>query len=84
MLRLVKTAVSIPDEIFEQATRQAKKLGISRSELVTRALREYLADPRARDIQASYDRAFGDSPDDDETAALRAEAARKGLADVEW
>jgi len=82
ILPVVKTAISIPDEIFELATRRAKKLGISRSELVTRALRHYLADQRAREIQASYDRAFGTG--DDDTAELRREAARKGLADVEW
>jgi len=72
----VKTAVSIPDEIFEHATRRAKQLGISRSELVTRALRAFLQDMRADDIRASYDRAFGTEGGEDDTAELRRE--------VEW
>lgn len=80
----MKTAVSIPDEIFDRATRRAKQLGISRSELVTRALREFLQDRRAEDITASYDRAFGGEDGGDETAELRREAARKALSDVEW
>ena len=80
----MKTAVSIPDEIFEQADRRAKKLGISRSELVTRALREFLEDQRGQEIQASYDRAFGPGAGDDDAAEIRRAAAREALADVEW
>ena len=38
----VKTAISVPDETFEQATRQAAELGISRSEFFARAARRYL------------------------------------------
>lgn len=39
----MKTAVSVPDEVFEQAERAAKQLKLSRSELYSRALSEYLA-----------------------------------------
>lgn len=80
----MKTAVSLPDEIFEQATREAKRLGISRSELVTRALRDFLRERRSRDVRASYDRAFGDEGEANDTAELRREAARRALTDVEW
>jgi metal-responsive CopG/Arc/MetJ family transcriptional regulator len=38
----MKTAVSIPDPIFHAAESLAKRLGISRSELVSRALEAYL------------------------------------------
>ena len=79
----MKTAISIPDEIFELATRRAKKLGISRSELITRALSEYLREQRGREVSASYDRAFGPDEGDDE-AALRRAGARKALSDIEW
>jgi len=39
----VKTAISIPDRIFKSAEGVAKKLGISRSELYTRAVSEYIS-----------------------------------------
>jgi len=39
----VKTAVSVPDEIFEEAERLARRTQRSRSEVYTRALEEYLA-----------------------------------------
>ena len=39
----MKTAVSVPNEVFERAERLAKRLEVSRSELYSRALREYLS-----------------------------------------
>jgi predicted transcriptional regulator len=39
----MKTAISIPDEIFEAAERLAKRLKRSRSEIYSRALAETVA-----------------------------------------
>ena len=39
----MKTAISVPDEIFEEADRLAERMEKSRSELYTDAVREYLA-----------------------------------------
>ncbi len=39
---IMKTAISIPDPIFESAEKVAKNLGISRSELYTKALVRFL------------------------------------------
>lgn len=38
----MKTAVSVPDEIFAQGERLAAQLGIARSQLYARALEEYV------------------------------------------
>lgn len=38
----MKTAISIPDPIFESAEKVAKNLGISRSELYTKAMIRFL------------------------------------------
>jgi Predicted transcriptional regulators containing the CopG/Arc/MetJ DNA-binding domain and a metal-binding domain len=38
----MKTAISLPDPIFEEAETLAQHLGISRSELYTEALKAYL------------------------------------------
>jgi hypothetical protein len=82
--RDVKTAVSIPDDVFDRASRHARKLGISRSELFTRALRDFLNEHQEREIRASYDRAFGPGSGEDDTAAFRRHGARTALRDVEW
>ena len=39
----MKTAISIRDEVFEAAERTAKDLGMSRSELYTKAVGEFVA-----------------------------------------
>ncbi len=38
----MKTAVSIPTPLFQQAERRARKMGVSRSELYARALERLL------------------------------------------
>lgn len=38
----MKTAISLPDEVFQEAEALAKQLGVSRSELYTKALTAYL------------------------------------------
>jgi len=39
----MKTAISIPDTIYNTAEMVAKKLNISRSELYTKAVRDYVS-----------------------------------------
>ena len=38
----MKTAISLPDPVFEKAEALAQQLGVSRSELYTKALQAYL------------------------------------------
>lgn len=43
----MKTAISLPDDLFEDAEQMAEALGISRSELFRTALQEYMERHRA-------------------------------------
>lgn len=52
----MKTAVSIPDDIFAQAERLARHVGLSRSQIFSDALREYLARQVAEDVTESMNR----------------------------
>jgi metal-responsive CopG/Arc/MetJ family transcriptional regulator len=38
----MKTAISLPDPVFKEAESLARQLGVSRSELYTKALKAYL------------------------------------------
>ncbi len=38
----MKTAISVPDDVFAEAERYARKTGKSRSQLYSEALRQYL------------------------------------------
>lgn len=58
----MKAAVSIPDPIFAEADRAAKRLGLSRSELYARAIAIYVAKLRADDVTAGLDRVYGGKP----------------------
>tara|TARA_R110002110_G_scaffold405241_1_gene624165 strand:+ start:466 stop:702 length:237 start_codon:yes stop_codon:yes gene_type:complete len=46
----MKTAISIPDKVFEAADRTAKKLGVSRSELYSTAIYEYIERLKIEDV----------------------------------
>lgn len=43
----MKTAISLPDDLFTSGDSLAKRLGVSRSELYARALAEFVAKHRA-------------------------------------
>ncbi|TVR45815.1 MAG: hypothetical protein EA402_03795 [Planctomycetota bacterium] len=42
----MKTAISIPDDVFKRADYLAKKQGLSRSEFYVTAIKAYMADRR--------------------------------------
>ena len=52
----MKTAVSVPDDVFERAERLAKAAGRSRSEVYSAALREYVARHAADEVTEALDR----------------------------
>lgn len=72
----MKTAISIPDPIFEEADQLAKKLGVSRSELYAAAIQAYVQIHRAEDITEALNRIYSehDSSLDPVLAALQARA----------
>jgi metal-responsive CopG/Arc/MetJ family transcriptional regulator len=56
----MKTAISIPDQLFRNADKLAKHLEISRSELYARAVEEYLAEHRADRVREALDAVYGE------------------------
>lgn len=59
---LVKTAVSLPDDIFRRAERVARKLGVSRSELYTRAITAYLKSFETAAVRKALDEIYTAEP----------------------
>ncbi len=78
----MKTAVSIPDELFSRADEVARKTGKSRSQLYQEALSEYLLrrDPGA--VTQAMDDALADI--DPQPDAWLIEAGRQTLERSEW
>jgi antitoxin MazE6 len=80
----VKTAISLPDDIFEEATQRARQLGMSRSEFFARAARRYLAELTGQSLTAQIDQAL-QGAGEDETGSAAAAAGRRRLAgQSEW
>ena len=75
----MKTAISVPDDTFEQASKQAAELGISRSEFFARAARRYLDELAARSLTQQVDDALRAARSDD-SAAAAAQVGRQRLA----
>jgi metal-responsive CopG/Arc/MetJ family transcriptional regulator len=66
----MKTAVSIPDPIFHAAESLAKRLGMSRSELFSRALEAYLETHKHDSVREALDAIYSqESSSLDETLA---------------
>ncbi|MBW4665924.1 MAG: hypothetical protein KME60_00410 [Cyanomargarita calcarea GSE-NOS-MK-12-04C] len=56
----MKTAISLPDSVFEEAEALAKELGVSRSELYTQALIAHLRKYNRNQILNKLDRIYSE------------------------
>ena len=75
----MKTAVSIPNDVFEAAERAAKRAGVSRSRFYAEAIRRYLETEDQQDITARLNAVYDhvDSSMDPVIDALQIEAILK-------
>jgi predicted DNA-binding protein len=76
ILDVVKTAISVPDETFERADRQAAALGVSRSELYTTAVQRYLDQLEEESLVAGINAAVDLAGGDESSHAAVAEGRR--------
>ena len=74
----VKTAVSIPDDVFNAAEELARRTNVSRSELYANALRALIA--KDCGVTESLDQVYRDVPSDPAVA----NAARRTISRSEW
>ena len=77
----MKTAISLPDELFTSADSLARRLRVSRSELYATAVREYVAKHQDADVTARLNAVYRDLPSGVDPALRRAQARSIGQ---EW
>ncbi len=77
----MKTAISVPDELFKEADDFAKRVGTSRSRLYCDAVSEYLARRRREDITAKLNEIYSREPSGLDPALRRAQAKSIGPSD---
>ncbi len=80
----MKTAVSIPDDVFERADRLAAERRVTRGQLYAEALRRYLVSAESQsndDITARLNAVYDSEGSKMDPALLRAQAAAIGPGD---
>lgn len=81
----MRTAVSIPDRLFQAAERTARRLGIPRSRLYARALEEYLRTCGRRAVTEASNKVYSDCEQpEDALATVGLEALREATKDDTW
>lgn len=78
----MKTAISVPDDVFERAERFARRSKRTRSDVYSAAVREYVARHAPDEITEAVDRVVGAEPDlPDEFVEAASTAA---VSAIEW
>jgi len=54
----MKTAISLPDQLYEEAERTAQSLGIPRSQLFAKALEEFISFHKRENITERLNRVY--------------------------
>jgi metal-responsive CopG/Arc/MetJ family transcriptional regulator len=78
----MKTAISLPDDLYEAADALARKLGLSRSRLVQEALSEYVAKHKHARVTERLNEVY--AVQDGSLDGFMREAARRTLKRSEW
>jgi metal-responsive CopG/Arc/MetJ family transcriptional regulator len=78
----MKTAISLPNDLFAEAEALAAELGTSRSRLYASAVREYLARREPGAVTAALERVYADQDSHADPAVVA--AAARALAAVKW
>ena len=80
----MKTAVSLPDPLFEAAEKLAEHLGVSRSELYRQALRKYLESYSHDVIREKLDEVYAVDTEDDRLDPVLEYLQAMTLPEEDW
>lgn len=72
----VKTAISMPEHLFQELEAAAKEMQVSRSQVFTQAVKEFLRERENRRILEQLNRVYGEEPDEEERDLAKAMKAR--------
>ena len=80
----MKTAISIPDSLFEEAERLARMRGWSRSELYANAVTAYVNSERFSGVREKLDAVYGNNEEDSAIDPFLADAQARSLPREKW
>ena len=80
----MKTAISIPDPLFEAADQVAKRLRVSRSKLYATALSQFVKGHRTNGVTELLNEVYGADPDCSRLDALVQSLQLHSISRDEW
>jgi metal-responsive CopG/Arc/MetJ family transcriptional regulator len=80
----MKTAISLPDSLFEAAERLAKRMEISRSELFQRAVQAFLREHEDEGVTEALDQVYGHGSQEARLDPLLEQLQLASLSPDEW
>ena len=81
----MKTAISLPDELFEAVERIVRRSGKPRSAVYADALRDYVARHSPDEVTEAYNKLIDElGPSLEEDMRFSIEAGRRVLKNTEW
>lgn len=80
----MKTAISIPDPLFQQAERLARRMGMSRSEVFQRAVAAFVQAHREANITEALNRVYGADGDTGRLDAVLEQFQSASLPEESW
>ena len=80
----MKTAISIPDSLFELAERLAHRLGISRSELFQRAMASFLREHKLDGVTEALNEVYGPEAEEGRLDPVLEQLQTASLSKEEW
>lgn len=78
----MKTAISIPDPVFQAAEKAAQRLRVSRSQLYTKAVQEFLEHRAPDDVTEQLNRVYSENASSLDPGLAKLQALT--LADESW
>ncbi len=80
----MKTVVSIPDNLFKEAESTAKQLGLARSQLYARAIREFLEHHNKERITKKLNALYSGEKTKAESSEVGLESLSEATRDDSW
>ncbi len=81
-MKIMKTDISIPGPVFENAKQLAQKMDMSLSELYTAALSAYVADYQNEDVTEKLNEVYEKEPSELDTELLALQVV--SIGDESW
>jgi len=80
----MKTAISIPDTLFNEAEITAKQLGLARSQLYVKAIREFIEHHNKDKITQKLNALYSHAENTEALTEIGLDALREATKDDSW